>query len=87
MNHFEWFRCEDCGCYLLSPQGDPNCQFRYDGAWLCADCDPEGCAECGNQDAYLLNRASYVIEKLFGKTATGPLSDWLVQCGEREALP
>ena len=38
-----------------------------------------------NQDAYLLNRASYVIEKLFGKTATGPLSDWLVQCGEREA--
>lgn len=38
-----------------------------------------------NQDDYLLNRASYVIEKLFGSTATGPLSDWLVQCGEREA--
>ena len=34
---------------------------------------------------YLLNRISYVTEKLYGKKATSTLTDWLIQCGEREA--
>jgi len=36
-------------------------------------------------DEYLLNRISYVTEKLYGKKAIGSLTDWLIQCGEREA--
>lgn len=37
------------------------------------------------EDHYLVNRVSYVTEKLFGTKAKGPLKDWLVLCGEMEA--
>ena len=33
---------------------------------------------------YLMNRISYVCEKLYGKKATGSLTDWLIQCGETD---
>jgi len=47
VNPFIDLLCDKCNRYLLSPQGSPKCQFKYDGDWLCAECDPNGCAECG----------------------------------------
>ena len=48
MNAYEYFLCGECSRYLISPQGEFKCQFTYNGERvLCAECDPNGCAECG----------------------------------------
>ena len=47
MNAYEYYRCDECRRYLLSHQGSPKCHFTYKGEWICAECDPLGCAECG----------------------------------------
>ena len=50
MNAYENYRCTKCNRYLISGWGDANCAFRVEGRggnWLCVDCDPIGCSECG----------------------------------------
>lgn len=51
-NAYENFLCHGCKRYLISGWGRPNVEFRcvlHDGPakYLCAKCDPKGCAECG----------------------------------------
>ena len=49
-NAYEYFLCDVCRCYLINGWGSPNRAFRVEGRngkWLCVDCDPMGCAECG----------------------------------------
>ena len=51
-NAYENFLCHGCKRYLISVWGRPNVEFRcglHDGPakYLCAKCDPKGCAECG----------------------------------------
>ena len=49
MNAYEHYRCIECNRYLIAGWGDANCSFRVErgGAWICVECDPLGCAECG----------------------------------------
>jgi hypothetical protein len=47
-NAYEHFLCHECNRYLISGWGNPNCDFRSERKkFLCARCDPKGCAECG----------------------------------------
>ena len=50
MNAYEYYRCGECRRYLFSHQGSSKCDFTYKGKWICAECDPNGCAECGIYD-------------------------------------